>query len=301
MAMNLAVFPHTSISSILSEADWEDRQREHIIRIDALFGSYFDRRMRGQKHPVIDFLFEYYSFRPALLKRWSPGAQVGIETSKVPKVFGKQACAKDGVFWLNPADFPDQRREGLRWAIDVLTNTAARQPAFGCAGMHEWAMVYKATDEQIRHRKTPLRLPQSEIDAFVESRPVVCSHFDAFRFFTDPARPLNKLQPEHKLIPALEQPGCLHANMDLYKWAYKFYPWVGSDLITDALELALKARRTDMEASPYDLINYGLNPILIETEAGREEYRQRQMEIWQLGIPVRERLIEALEILTLES
>ena len=33
--------------------------------------------------------------------------------------------------------------------------------------------------------------------------------------------PLNKLAPARELIPQLEQRGCLHANMDLYKWSYK--------------------------------------------------------------------------------
>ena len=31
---------------------------------------------RGEKHPVVDFLFEYYRFRPSWLKRWHPGPDV---------------------------------------------------------------------------------------------------------------------------------------------------------------------------------------------------------------------------------
>ena len=61
-----------------------------------------------------------------------------------------------------------------------------------------------------------------------------CSHFDAFRFFTAPARPLNVLAPTRETQHALEQPGCLHANMDLYKWAYKLSPLVPSELVADA-------------------------------------------------------------------
>ena len=37
----------------------------------------------------------------------------------------------------------------------------------------------------------------------------------AFRFFTPAARPLNRLQPARESVPAQEQRGCLHANMDL--------------------------------------------------------------------------------------
>ena len=52
--------------------------------------------------------------------------------------------------------------------------------------------------------------------------------------------------------------------MDLYKWAYKFYPWTPSDLIADAFELAVEIREIDMRASPYDLGVYGFEPITIE-------------------------------------
>ena len=41
--------------------------------MDALVGDHLARRQRGVKHPVHDFLFTYYSFRPAQLRRWSPG------------------------------------------------------------------------------------------------------------------------------------------------------------------------------------------------------------------------------------
>ena len=57
----------------------------------------------------------------------------------------------------------------------------------------------------------------AQTDAVLESMPLRCSHFDAYRFFTAPATPRN----EHRLSRASqgesEQPGCLHANMDLLK------------------------------------------------------------------------------------
>jgi hypothetical protein len=126
---------------------------------------------------------------------------------------------------------------------------------------------------------------------FVESRPVLCSHYDAFRFFTKKARPLNRLQPTRKNLKKREQPGCIHANMDLYKWAYKLYPWISSDLIADAFELALDARIIDMKASPYDLTNYGYEPIKIETEKGRLVYINEQRKIFQRSMSLREELI----------
>lgn len=47
--------------------------------------------------------------------------------------------------------------------------------------------------------------------------------------------------------------GCVHAAMDLFKYAYQLYPFVSSDLLRDCLELAVTARKVDMRASPYDV------------------------------------------------
>ena len=40
---------------------------------------HLERRRRGEKHPVHDFLFTYYSQRPAQLRRWHPGLGVELE------------------------------------------------------------------------------------------------------------------------------------------------------------------------------------------------------------------------------
>ena len=58
----------------------------------------------------------------------------------------------------------------------------------------------------------------------------------------------------------MEQPGCLHAGMDVYKWAFKLTPLVPSDLVADAFDLAREIRVLDMEASPYDLRELGYDP-----------------------------------------
>lgn len=171
--------------------------------------------------------------------------------------------------------------------------SAERKPMFGCFGMHEWAMVYRA--ENVRHQQIPLRLSDDEIAEFVESRPLVCTHFDAFRFFTDKAQPMNKNQLSRETFQDTEQPGCVHTNMDLYKWAFKLHPWVSSELIREAFFNALETRKVDMQASPYDATEFGLDPIKIETETGRKKYVERQMEIYQNSQPIRYRLINAYQ------
>jgi hypothetical protein len=127
----------------------------------------------------------------------------------------------------------------------------------------------------------------------VAGRPVCCSHHDAFRFFAASARPFNRLQPDSESRVLLEQPGCLHANMDLYKWAAKAMPWVGSELLLDCFELAVELRDLDMRASPYDLTEWGRAPVLIETAEGRRTYEQEQKRLATAAAPLRLRLIDA--------
>ena len=153
-------------------------------------------------------------------------------------------------------------------------------------------MVYRLPADQVRHADWPLRLGSEGTDAVVESHRIGCSHFDAFRFFTDAARPLNQLHPRHDDRPAFEQPGCLHAGMDLYKHAYRMSPLVCSDLVADCFELARDIRVLDMRASPYDLSGLGYPPVEIETVAGKQEYVTAQREFAERGAPLRQRLLD---------
>ena len=143
----------------------------------------------------------------------------------------------------------------------------------------------------------PLRLGAAGTDAVVESLPIRCSHHDAFRFFTAAARPRNALQPGRADQLALEQPGCLHATMDLYKWAYKLAPATPSDLVADCLELAAATRELDMRASPYDLSALGCQPVRIETSAGRAEYARAQAGLAARAGPLRDRLVGLCDVL----
>ncbi len=152
----------------------------------------------------------------------------------------------------------------------ILRATAGRAGSFGCFGLHEWAMVYR--QDEHRH-PAPLRLGQGGTDDVVEAHDLRCTHFDAFRFFTPEAVPRNSEAPTRELQPALEQPGCLHAGMDLYKWAVKLGPLVPGELLLDAFALARDVRTLDMQASPYDLTAWGYAPVAIETADGQGRVR----------------------------
>ena len=281
------------IQSRLSESDWKVRKTVHEQRVDVLIEDYLKARSAHKKQPVMDFLFEYYAFRPSALRRWSPGLGVGLEVGNsngMPEL--SELKIEDGVAFLDLELFPEKRINSTKWILEMLQNTQNKKPMVGCFGMHEWAMVYKASTP--RHDLVPLRMEPDELVAFVESRPLICTHFDAYRFFTPEAAPMNKFELSRQTFADTEQPGCIHSNIDLYKWAHKLYPWIGSDIILEAFELACEARTIDMQAGPYDLVSHGLEPIKIETEAGRLEYTRAQEAIFEKGKPVREKVIKEI-------
>jgi hypothetical protein len=278
--------------TVLSTSDWTARRAGHVSRVRTWTDPLRERRSTGTHHPVLDFLFTYYSHRPARLLRWHPGPGVVLAGAEDYLRWQAYRRAPDGVT-LGPV--PAARLPTVRFVRSLLTASAGRTPWFGCFGLHEWAMVYRS--DAVRHESWPLRLGTTGTDRVVESMPIRCTHFDAFRFFTAPARPLNTVQPSRTDQVDLEQPGCLHAGMDLYKWAYKLDPFAPSDLVADCFELAHDIRVLDMCASPYDLSELGYAPVRIETAAGRAEYARRQACFTERAAPLRARLIELCEVL----
>jgi hypothetical protein len=196
---------------------------------------------------------------------------------------------------VDPGALPPSRRAFVGWLRDLLTAMQARPAFFGCHGLHEWAMVYRQASEELRHHAWPLRFPPAEVARIVEQSAISCSHFDAFRFFPPAARPFNRLQPTREAVPQLEQGGCLHANMDLYKWAGKLAPFTPGELVADCFELACEIREVDMRASAYDLRALGFPPIAIETPEGRVEFERLQRAFAARAAPLRTRLLALCE------
>lgn len=257
-----------------------------------------------------DFLFTYYSFSPGKFERWSPGTGVVLLEGAADFVEQK--------FWRTITDseahhlglthperavtcdrdaFMAARGEAVQFVDMLLRRTAARSALFGCFGMHEWAMAYRSRINGVRHEQLPLRLGADGTDQVVESNKLRCTHIDAFRFFAPEAAPLNEQQPTRETQRDIEQPGCLHANMDLFKWTYKLYPALSSEIMADAFELALEIRATDMEASPYDLSEWGYGVVPVETPEGKAEYVRRQKDFAHRATPIRQRILAATESL----
>jgi hypothetical protein len=294
---NGKVTPSTTLTErqILTADEWKARRASHARRIDALLGDHLAKRARHGRHSIEEFLFTYYDYRPAQLRRWHPGLERALEDAD-PCDFGPYYIRDDrGLVGLDVPAVLDRRRESVGWIYRLLRATATRSPYFGCFGMHEWAMVYRQDQAQTRHNILPLRLGAEATAALVEEITIRCSHFDAFRFFTPAARPLNVLQPTRETQHEHDQPACLHANMDVYRWAYKLSPLVPSELVADCFELAREIRTLDMRASPYDLTSIGLEPLLVETPEGRVEYIRNQRGFAERAAMLRGRLLDCCE------
>lgn len=316
---------------VLPAAQWRAAAEAHRERIAAYTKPLRQLHAAGVRHPVHDFLFSYYSLTPGALERWHPGAGTVLAADPEPDAgpapgAGRRRAAvghpENGhpergpgsgagwkfYRWVEPhegldsggwsvdvAAFAERRASMIDFAERILGLTAQRPARLACFGLHEWAMAYRSEVHGVRHASVPLRLGAAGTNRVVEQNRIGCSHFDAFRFYAPEAVPLNTLQPTRQTQVDLEQPGCLHANMDVYKWAYKLLPAISSDLVADCFELAWRIRTMDMQASPYELADWGLEPIRIEAPAGRAEYVRLQRGFADEANTLRRRLLAELE------
>lgn len=296
---------------LLAADVWQELERAYQLRVSRYTDPYLARRSAGKKHPVEDFLFTYYTQKPGQLRRWHPGAGNVLLGGEAAGRLGWKHYRRldDGelaflglpegstAVTFDRDAFLADRSEAIAFAGIILRGTAARPAQFGCFGLHEWAMVYHQDRFDLRHEYLQLRLGPAGTDKVVEDNRIRCTHFDAFRFYTPDAVPLNELAPSRETQRHLEQPGCLHANMDLYKWAYKLLPALPSELVMDCFELSWRIRAMDMQASPYDLAEWGYPAIPIETPQGKAEYVEHQRSFAAEAAALREKLAVELDAL----
>jgi hypothetical protein len=276
--------------TVLSREQWEATAAAHADRADALTADHRARASRAEKHPVEDFLFTYYSYKPAILRRWHPGAGVVLLDAE-ERVGWRWYRPEGSAVRVDAEAFRSERASLYRGIANLLRATLHRPAQFGCFGLHEWAMAYRADD--VRHA-VPLRLGRDGTDAVVDAHDLRCTHFDAFRFFTPDAVPRNREPLSREGQVEREQPGCLHAGMDVYKWAVKLGPLVPGALLLDAFVLARDIRTLDMEASPYDLTAWGYSPVAIETPEGKAQYVSRQRALSERAQRLRRAVLVAI-------
>jgi len=263
--------------AVVPEEIWTAWARRHRATVDALTTDHLERRRRGEPHPVVDFLFTYYRTSVGTAGRWHPGPGLLLEGAhrterrtwrhyRHAQVDGRAGLVVDADSVLSRGGARLERNRRIAEA------TLSRPGATGCFGLHEWAMLYGTRGREIRHGAVPLRLSHERIDEVVRASTLRCTHFDAFRFFTEPAVPLNAHRLTRDDQPHREQPACLHAGMDVYAWVAAMEAGAPGELLVDALTAAFDAREIDMRSSPYDLSRWGLEPIPIETAAGRATF-----------------------------
>ena len=154
-------------SGVLPERAWRPLAEAHGARVSAWTQPYLARRSRGVAHPVDDFLWTYYSYRPKALLTWHPGWGVALagDVDEVAAVRG-YVVAGDRAF-IDP-DLPLRRADQVHEIRDLLVATDGRPPALACFGLHEWAMVYRQRPDQVRHNRVPLRLGNAGSDEVVD-------------------------------------------------------------------------------------------------------------------------------------
>ena len=157
----------------LTRSQWEPVAQAHRARAQAFIDAHLERKQTRVKHPVHDFLFTYYSYRPAQLATWHPGW--GVRLLDAPEYDGLKGYA-DGA--VSPA-FLVKQQPVLRSVLALMRATAGREANFGCFGLHEWAMVHRLSDDATRHADWPLRLGGAGTDQVVESHRIACSQENA--------------------------------------------------------------------------------------------------------------------------
>ena len=310
---------------VLHADQWRDDALHHSAELDRLLYPPGDGDIKAKQHlvnahPVYNFLHTYYRYTKAHLRFYSPGLDVHLQlddggdvdsgASRLNAKFlridddGKSCWYEVPVGATAAPDGP-HGWVTLSRNRDVLVATASRPPFIGCFGWHEWAMLYSgrrdgASAPLAPHQKLPVRVPQAVIDDVVEgSGALRCTHYDAYRFFHPSAQPLNAVHPLTRATQGdHEQPGCVHAAMDLFKYAYQLYPFCAATLLRDCIGVALAAREIDVRASPYDVAGVAhCGPaICVETPEGRKEYIELQEGLAARAAPVRQRLIDAYDL-----
>ena len=236
-------------------------RRRHRARLAPYVEPHLARRRAGEKHPVHDFLFTYYSFSAAKLLDWQPG----WPDSGTPEL--ARAAARPDRRDARPA--AGDRRHG--------------RPTFGCFGLHEWAMVHRA--DETRH-PVPLRLGA---DGHRRGRRVAPDRLLALRRLpvlhrrrrgrsTAPARPRRPAGVRAAGLPA-RRDGPLQARLPALA-AGRLRP--GRRLLRARLGHP-RPRHARVAVRPRP--TWGFEPVRIETPEGKQEYAAAQRGFAERAAP----------------
>jgi hypothetical protein len=240
----------SSFGKRILKQNWIETARCEQVRIRSLLSPatiYQDRN-----HPIYNFIFIYFFFNQKILFQYSPGMNVEIEMESDIE----QLASLNLVPELQPIDphsshyfhisFQQKKitKKFLQRTLTLLKSVESKLPSFWCFGLHEWAMLYHSSQlpsstpkpSSSLFQSLPLRVTAQQIESLINpssssTQPsplprLRCTHFDAIRFFTPSSLPLNAITPTptRKTVHQFDQPGCVHVNMDLFKYGICLLP-----------------------------------------------------------------------------
>lgn len=164
----------------ITERDWHKQRAEYAGSIVPFTSNYRQRKGKGLSHPIYDSDLPITLFLQPSLKR-HPGYGAVLEVKdesqakellENPLYKKKQSGASLLNIFLSIEKIRERELKQLTWISTLSRNINQRAPRFSCLGLHEWAMVYKSQE----HHPYPLRLSNSEIESFLDSSTIACSH-----------------------------------------------------------------------------------------------------------------------------
>ena len=276
--------------TVLTRSQWRERSRRMPNRVRRADPGASGAGQRPDTAPGRGF--------PVHLLLAAPGASSGAGTRAPGSHWPMRA---DGLDWRFHRESCDRTPSGAarpgRWSRStwrrsgrpvgpdstftgrLLRATAAAPAQFGCFGLHEWAMVLPARTTSAaasglaaaaRARTAPTRS--------CEEHQIKCTHYDAFRFFTPPARPAQSAAagPGSPAGPgAARLPARVHGPVQV---GLQADPAVPSELLVDCFVLARRDPRAGHAGIALRPADLGYPPVRIETVAGKAEYVAAQRE-----------------------
>ena len=127
--------------------------RAHEESVDTLTKAHLDRHARGEKHPVWDFIFDYYRNSPGKFRRWHPGAGIAI-AGACPHANWKYYVSDGDITWCDTDAFLAKRGKTARYVANLLRATTAHTAHYDCFCLHSWDTRYASKHESFRKSAT---------------------------------------------------------------------------------------------------------------------------------------------------
>ena len=123
--------------SVVPAHQWQLAATQHEQIVASWTTDRLHRRSRGMKHPVDDFLFEYYPISVKKLATWHPKWQTQLEpTLNSEQIFNPEIYSIAETIELR-SEYLELRLCETTAELAFLTSTLNRPARTGCFGLHE--------------------------------------------------------------------------------------------------------------------------------------------------------------------